>query len=431
MCEPADKKRHGIVQAEGTHFRYADGTWYYPFGTTVYALAHQTDELIRQTFATLAETPFNKIRMCVFPKHFDYNSNEPVFFAFEKTGGKWDVHKPCPVFWERLESYIRRLDEMGIQCDLILFHPYDHWGFSRLPREEALVYLEYAARRLSAFPNVWWSLANEYDLLEYQKEDWECFARFLHENDGYHHLLSNHEIITPWDFSNPDTTHICHQTGEVLKAAEWIQEYQKPLMIDETGYEGNIPFGWGNLSAFELVNRFWTVCVQGGYCTHGETCLNDEEVLWWSKGGRLVGQSPERIRFLKNIIEGLPGPLEAAGHIWTEEEFRVRKEKMTEEERKIPINRLMLGLSWEQAKVILNVDRELEGHCGEMAYIKYYARHCTSIGKMELPKQYSYDIEVIDVWEMTRMKIMDGVSGEVRITLPGKEGIAVLAMRKS
>ena len=104
---------------------------------------------------------------------------------------------------------------------------------------------------------------------------------------------------------------------------------------------------------------------------------------------------------------------------------------MTEEERKIPINRLMLGLSWEQAKVILNVDRELEGHCGEMAYIKYYARHCTSIGKMELPKQYSYDIEVIDVWEMTRMKIMDGVSGEVRITLPGKEGIAVLAMRKS
>lgn len=430
LCECAAKNRHGIVRADGTHFRYEDGTWYYPFGTTVYALAHQTDELTEQTFETLAASPFNKVRMCVFPKHFEYNNNEPPFFAFEKKNGKWDVHRPDMRFWNRLESYIGRLDEMGIQCDLILFHPYDHWGFSEFPRREALVYLEYVTRRLSAFPNVWWSLANEYDLMEYRKEDWECFAQFLHENDGYRHLLSNHEIVTPWDFSNPDTTHICHQTGEILKTAEWIQEYQKPLMIDETGYEGNLPFEWGNLSAFELVNRFWTVCVQGGYCTHGETYLNEEEILWWSKGGRLTGQSPERIRFLKNIIDALPGPVEAAGHIWTEAEFHKMKEQVTEQQRKVPFTRMMLGLTWEQARGILGVGRELEGHCGEEAYIKYYARHCTGTGSMNLPEQYLYDIEVIDVWEMTHTKILEGVSGEVRITLPGKEGIAVMAVRK-
>lgn len=128
-------------------------------------------------------------------------------------------------------------------------------------------------------------------------------------------------------------------------------------MIDETGYEGNLPFGWGNLSAFELVNRFWTVCVQGGYCT-------------------------------------------------------------------------MIGLTWEQARGILGVDRELEGHCGEESYTKYYARHCTGTGSMNLTEQYLYDIEEIDVWEMTRTKIMEVVSREVRITLPGKEGIAVMAVRK-
>ena len=121
----------------------------------------------------------------MFPKHYDYNHNEPPYYAFEKTEGKWDVHKPCMAFWDRLESRIRKLDEMGIQCDLILFHPYDNWGFSKLSREEALVYLDYVTRRLGAFPNVWWSLANEYDLMDYEMEDWECFAQFLHDHDGW------------------------------------------------------------------------------------------------------------------------------------------------------------------------------------------------------------------------------------------------------
>lgn len=33
-----------------------------------------------------------------------------------------------------------------------------------MPREDNLIYLDYLIRRLAAFPNVWWSLANEYDL---------------------------------------------------------------------------------------------------------------------------------------------------------------------------------------------------------------------------------------------------------------------------
>ncbi|MCC8017119.1 MAG: DUF5060 domain-containing protein, partial [Lachnospiraceae bacterium] len=214
-CLPAKSGRHGMVRPDGTHFRHADGTWFYPFGTTVYAFSHQKDELVEQTFQTLADAPFNKIRICVFPKHYDYNHNEPELFAFEKTDGKWDVHRPCLAFWNRLESHIARLDAMGIQCDLILFHPYDWWGFSRFTREEALTYLDYVVRRLSAFPNIWWSLANEYELLDYEMEDWYAFSRFLHENDGYGHLLSNHQIAIPWDFAYPAPTHICLQTSEL------------------------------------------------------------------------------------------------------------------------------------------------------------------------------------------------------------------------
>ena len=38
--------KHGMVKAVDTHFEYEDGTYYYPFGTTIYALAHQSEELI-------------------------------------------------------------------------------------------------------------------------------------------------------------------------------------------------------------------------------------------------------------------------------------------------------------------------------------------------------------------------------------------------
>lgn len=74
---PARDGMHGRVKASGTHFTYEDGSPYYLFGTTVYALLHQERELLEQTLSTLERAPFNKIRICVFPKHYLYNENDP------------------------------------------------------------------------------------------------------------------------------------------------------------------------------------------------------------------------------------------------------------------------------------------------------------------------------------------------------------------
>ncbi|MCD8190085.1 MAG: DUF5060 domain-containing protein, partial [Clostridiales bacterium] len=68
--EVAPGEGHGMVVARGQHFSYEDGTVYHPFGTTVYALAHQNDELVEETMETLSKAPFNKIRLCLFPKHY-------------------------------------------------------------------------------------------------------------------------------------------------------------------------------------------------------------------------------------------------------------------------------------------------------------------------------------------------------------------------
>lgn len=117
---------HGMVKTENCHFVYEDGTLFYPFGTTIYALIHQEEELIRQTLNTLKENPFNKVRLCLFPKHCLYNENDPQYYPFEKkSDGSWDVLRPNYDYWEHLEKILMEMGTMGIQCDLILFHPYD------------------------------------------------------------------------------------------------------------------------------------------------------------------------------------------------------------------------------------------------------------------------------------------------------------------
>lgn len=60
-----------------------------------------------------------------------------------------------------------KLKELDIQADIILFHPYEaeHWHFNYMTKEQDERYLRYVIARLSAFHNVWWSMANEYDLI--------------------------------------------------------------------------------------------------------------------------------------------------------------------------------------------------------------------------------------------------------------------------
>jgi hypothetical protein len=428
-CIDAPEGVHGPVRAEGFHFRYDDGARYLPFGTTCYAWTHQPAALQEETLRSLGSAPFNKIRMCVFPKHMPYNHNEPECFPFsKKADGTWNVYEPDPRFWQNLEQRLGGLADLGIEADLILFHPYDRWGFSTLSTEECLVYLDYCVARLAAYRHIWWSLANEYDLLPARNaEDWEAFGRTLAETDPYHHLISVHHCFMP--FPKADwMTHCSMQTGHVKSALLWRRDYQLPVIIDECGYEGNIEFGWGNLSAFELVHRCWSAVNAGAYVTHGETFFREDEVLWWAKGGVLRGESVTRLRFLRELVSGLLQPLnplppprwlpnpnegepkagEGAGGI------AAALLKMPETER----NRWFLELSPVLAG---SPDYRLE----------YLGRTCPAFRDMELPEDGRYRVEVIDVWEMTRLVSAEGASGQTRIPLPAKEGIALLVTRLS
>ncbi|MDO4623413.1 MAG: DUF4038 domain-containing protein [Eubacteriales bacterium] len=429
-CEKADEQHHGMVHSVETHFEYEDGTYYYPFGTTVYGLVHQGKELIDQTMKTLKEAPFNKIRFCVFPKSYTYNHNDPELYAFEGSVDHWNTKRPCFAFWDHLEKRIKELGEMEIQCDLILFHAYDRWGFSRLSEEQIEDYLEYLERRLVAYPNIWWSLANEYDIVDYDISQWERIEEMTAGKDPYRHLLSNHQMAMPWDFSRPNVTHISTQIKNVDNVKMDIIRFQKPLMVDECRYEGNIHLEWGNISGFEMVNRFWKIIAQGGYCTHGETFLNPDEILWWSKGGVLRGTSPKRISFLRDLVESFPGPLSYCGEYLTVEKIRHMLKRTDDEWKKSFEYRYLTRVKPEYAAELTNICADYIAGYKEEVFLKYFERQCTVEGILDLPEAHRYDIELIDIWEMTRKTVRENVSGHVVVNLPGKEGMALLATRR-
>ena len=457
-CLPADGSRHGLVKADGTQLRYEDGTPFYSVGTTVYAMMHQTKELIEQTKASLKASPFNKVRTCVFPKHYVFNENEPELFAFqrltdgksevnsdENPGGKpdgnaagslaagFDFNRPCYAFWDVFDRAIEELGEAGIQVDIILFHPYDCWGFAQMSREQYLPYLHYLLARFAAHANVWWSLANEYDCMHHFTEaDWNCIGETIHEKDIYGHMLSCHYMLKPFDYEKDYVTHASVQ-GDVTEVENLMAQYHKPVLMDEFGYEGNIDCHWGHLSGFELVNRFWLCCVMGGYGTHGETFVEDHDILWWGKGGVLRGQSVPRIAFLRKIMESLPGHLEPVPFgVMDPEKVKAARNHPHPEE--LPdFARALLVLPDEKIEQVLrNLAKDTRiytGHCGEEAYLAYYGRHCTAMGELELPENAEYCVEIIDVWEMTRTVYAERASGRISLRLPGKEGIAVLARK--
>ncbi len=432
-CACADSRQniHGPVRTADMHFTYADGTPYYPFGTTVYALFHQEDQLTAQTMESLQDTPFNKVRFCVFPKHYDFNHNEPPYFAFEKKeDGGWDVNRPCFAFWERLEKILIQFGKMGVQADLILFHPYDRWGFAKMPQADNLIYLDYLLRRIAAFPNVWWSLANEYDLCEAKTiTDWEQIEEFVAEHDPYHHLLSNHNCFKNWDFTRPNVTHASIQSKVLNKVAGWRRLYRKPVVIDECCYEGNIQHIWGSISGREMTYRFWRVVTMGGYCTHGETFLDPEhEILWWSRGGQLKGESPARIAFLKKIVEQLPGPIEPIESRIMQLVNMSAKEKAQFLQQADHFGKAILRMG-DEISDFCNSEFVYQGHCGEDAYLTFYDRRTCAEDMLELPKTHCYKVELIDTWEMTRTVLFEKACGKTKLSLPGREGMAVLSLK--
>lgn len=422
LCIEPGNGQHGVVKTKEDQFLYADGTRFFPFGTTCYAWIYQSAEIRKQTIQTLKNSCFNKIRMLVFPKYMPFNTEEPPCFPFGKTEQGWQIQDLNFAFWNQLDQNLRELEELGIEADLILFHPYDKWGLAELSQKESLSYVEYCIARFGAFHNIWWSLANEYEMVvKKSDENWDEIGTLLYEKDPYHHLISIHDIMVLYP-KKKWMTHCSIQSGDLNRIPLWKEQYEMPIVIDECGYEGDLSFHWGNLSARGMTDRFWKVVTRGGYCTHGETFYQEDEILWWGKGGTLHGESEPRIRFLKELLEELPGCGKAEKLLPPPNPNEMRKNHV--DEKSIRYVSLMQTAP-EEAKYGMYADRpcRLDGP-GWQLY--YFEQRCPGTVAVEILEGETWRAERIDTWEMTREQRPEDITESQNLPLPGKPGMALL-----
>jgi len=399
---PAAGNRGPVGTAHQFHFQYADGTPYFPFGTTCYSYGFIGAPYGDETLKNLKEAGFNKVRICLPPKGL--GKLQPVAMPFERMGEapapgaenladnssskeKFDLTRLNPAYFEHFESRIQDLMAAGIEADVILFHPYDAWGFKSMGQEADDRYLRYAVARLSAYRNVWWSIANEYDLVRSKTmTDWDRFFRIVQESDPYSRLRSIHHSRVVYDHSKPWCTHASLQEYDFEKSPERMAAWNKPIIYDEIQYEGNISRRWGNLSPEEMTHRFWRATVYGVYATHGETYMVTDGSPVWSDAGTLHGTSPARITYLRKLLErsGTTG--------------------------------LMAG----ENPYYLNA-----GDPGTVI-LYYFDYHCVGEYEFPLPEKVAFKATMIDPWAMTESPLPGTFSGKSKITLSGKPYMAVL-----
>ena len=383
---PPESGAHGPVRVAGTfHFAHADGTPFRPVGATVYNWLHQPDDRRAETVDAIAGAGFDKLRFMVFPQAGGYVEHAPELLPFERDErGRWEVTRPVIAFFRRLDQAVAELGARGIQADVLLFNAYDNgrFGLDGLTEEEDAAYLRYLVARLSAFPNVWWSLCNEFDLLDTTRTDerWTRMGELLAEIDPHEHLRSIHNWVRFYDHNRPWVTHASIQLGQATedfgRASLFRDAYRKPIVLDEIKYEGDVPERWGHLEPRQLVHQFWIATVSGCYASHGESYVRDGGSLHIVAGGPLLGESPARLGFLRRILEEVDGPgLDPIDNWWD--------------------------------------DAFVAGIPGRL-YLQYLGRRAPSSWRFRLPRASAsgvlrtgdrFQVDVIDTWNMTATPI--------------------------
>ena len=409
-CVAPSKGNHGPVRVVGGyHFAYADGTPFRQVGTTSYSWALQSDAKCAETLATLKAAPFNKMRMLVTPNVPSVATN-----PFIRTGDgprDWDATRLDPTYFRRFEDRIRKLGDLGIEADVILYHPYDEKrGYNDMARADDERYLRYVIARFGAYRNVWWSMANEYDDVKTKAmADWDHLLQLLQAEDPHDRLRSIHQINVYYDNRKPWITHSSIQNGAAVLDDVRAQLHRsfglKPVIFDEVCYEGNSKLRWGNLTGEQMVERFWWGLMGGTYVGHSETFDPNQnaDYSWLGQGGKLTGTSPPRLSFLRKVMEDGPTPgIEPIQTWW---------------------NYSMAGKEFEY-------------------YLHYFGSDQPTQWPVVLPGKKgqpmnAYRLDIIDTWNMTVTPV-DGLFQMQRrgdydfhdparptVTLPGKPWIAV------
>lgn len=393
-----DNRGPVVVDPENRyHFTYADGTRFYPFGTTCYGMAQVESKKLKTTLDALdtygsyqGVLPFNKVRLSAIPHRPTSNldpNNDDFRDERDETVYKDNNTKDAvnPDWFKLVDRVVEELLARGIQADLILFHLYAHLPPGEFTDADADKLTEYMVSRYGAYRNVWWCLSNEWGGSDWDQRRWNEVGRLVRTTEHYCHLASNHTFpCNDFSWESDWVTHIAAQrTVSECSDPSVIREerstYGKAYINDEYHYEGDHGFNF-ETSPKKAAMGHWRSVLGGAYGTHGET--HDQQ--FFRGGGPMHAKSTERIAFLRWIFNQSPS------------------DKGLE-----PLTDDLHGTSK-----------------GDEYFLYYYDMNEPTSKSYDMPESETYQVDVIDTWNMTITEKGEH-SGSFTISLPGRKYMAV------
>ena len=339
-CVPSNRAgflRQNLDNPYGLSFD--DGTPFFFMGDTCYNLVLL--DRTRQRLPYLQQRRgqgFTVIRLSVTPHEFQNDR----FWAWGGTVNRPDLDRLNLSYFQRLDEILEDMKSEQMMAEIILVNFYT--GPQRDPvlwtGERQRLWLRYLIARYASYTNMaLWTLANEFEthpdgVYRFDEPDdliWvDETARFLKENDPYHHLITVHPCpkwggsvggppggpgygfgTNPWiDVINnqthgqeTDVGRYRDGSGDGLEQKVLADRiYEKPVIIGEFGYEHDGYTVGSNISTDLLRRSAWRIALAGGYFSAGfrSTVFNFPWIIVFDVKGDLGG--PQQLSYLYGLL---------------------------------------------------------------------------------------------------------------------------------
>jgi Protein of unknown function (DUF4038)/Domain of unknown function (DUF5060) len=340
-CLPGDHP--GILRAEGEHFRFSEGDYFFWNATTAYMMAGLSDTTIRRALDRLSGHGINRIRLSICPSRqpdgrrwyeAQVAPREDFTYAYgpwrnacpdDILHPQWDLNRFDVDYWQKFDRLVAYAGELGIQVQIVFYtdaqedqnYPFDRAAKEDIPEE--ILYYQYAVARLAAYANVEWCVTNEWAV--FRPDEWaNRMGKLLAQIDPYHHLLSVHGHGHFPFASESWPTHALFQVWDEDGGYDWVLRQRaelaaigrtKPIINEEYGYEDHYPGPWGGGRVAPARNAdsrrrlAWEITMAGGHQTTGESAAN-------GLGGWINGLGDDSMQMLpgyrniKTFFESIP-----------------------------------------------------------------------------------------------------------------------------
>ena len=296
IATPATENSHGFLRRDDEFprsFIFDDGSRYFMVGQTYYAIIRQAwnNSNWFEAIEKSSQYGFSKFRILMWP--WNKLGRMPKVSPFIEN----DLDRVDVRFFQKFDDVIEKIAANGLVVDLII------WKDSKNAHgtlEQDVRYLQYVLSRYAAFPNVIWTLANEWEYSGYgpgKEWYWDQMGEYVRSNDPWFmeadrlrplsiHQQTHHTF--KWSHSDWPVHAIIqdgvwnghHEPPRFVNGDEWGNygivknlSLRMPVVNDEFGYFGQ-KFTKDDITTVidrgQLRRAMWGIYVAGGYGSLGD-----------------------------------------------------------------------------------------------------------------------------------------------------------------